>query len=81
MSNSKKRKRSRSHSQERHKRSRRADKQLQEMQEQITNLTSTVKQLVEGTERTSVLALKQSNVSSQSNETKIHGKSKGDTTH
>ncbi|XP_071639623.1 uncharacterized protein [Temnothorax longispinosus] len=66
MSNSKKRKRSRSHSQDRHKRGRRADKKMQEMQDQITNLTNMVRQLTEGAGKTSVSTPSHSDIPPQS---------------
>lgn len=66
MLNSKKRKRSRSRSQNRHNRDCKTDRQIQEMQNQITNLTNTVKQLMEGAGTKPVLTLGHSDISSQS---------------
>lgn len=76
MPDSKKRKRLRSHSHDQHKRSRRIDNQLQELRDQILNLTNTVRQLVHGTEQTSLSASEPSDILSppKNDEEKPDGK-------
>ncbi|XP_011865448.1 PREDICTED: uncharacterized protein LOC105560706 [Vollenhovia emeryi] len=66
MANSKKRKRSRSLSRDRHKKERRTEKQIQEMQNQITNLTNTVKQFIENSGKISLPTTSQADILSHS---------------